>query len=531
MKGSTYRRCYCRDGDGRQLGKACPKLSSRKHGTWALRQELPPREDGTRRSFSRAGYDTAKDAQADLDKVRALLDVPAGDDADGQVRVGDLLEAVSKDKNAPLPDLAETRRRLASGHSLTATLTVGDLLDEWLDVKRRSRRRTTLNGYESHVRVHLRPLLGDKRLERLAVRHVQAAFDAIDEQNETIAAENQVRREQEERCRWGKGGRPPAAARAKLAEERAKLAEMPPYRKTTGPASKQAIRRTLRTALNFAIGREYTTFNAAKFVELETAKRPKGLLWTAERVERWQATGERPSSVMVWTPAQLGAFLDAAEGDRLYAFFHLIAHHGLRRGEGVGQDWEHISLEQLTLTVAKSITVDGWTPYEDAPKTEESAGTIRIDRGTAEVLRAHRARQLAERDELLQAGLPVYDTGKVFTQPDGSWLHPETVSETFRRIVREAGLPPINLRDLRHGAAALIKAAGGDLADAKEKLRHSTITLTVDTYMAIFEEATEELTERAAAVVPRARKSEIVSTPVHASLTQEPGNEDGPQPV
>ncbi|MFB7289018.1 site-specific integrase [Actinacidiphila glaucinigra] len=531
MKGSTYRRCYCRDEDGRQLGKACPKLSSRRHGTWAVRQELPAREDGTRRSFSRAGYDTAKDAQDVLDKVRALLDIPDSDDAENQVRIGDLLETVSKDKNTALPDLAETKRRLTRGQKLTATMTVGDLLDEWLEVKRRSRRRTTVNSYESHVRVHLCPMLGHRRLDRLSVGHVQSAFDTLDEQNETIAAENLARREQEERCRWPRGGRPPGGARVKLAEERAKLAEMPPYRKVTGPATQQAIRRTLRTALNFAIGREYITFNPAKFVELETAKRPKGLLWTAERVARWQETGEKPSAVMVWTPAQLGAFLDEAESDRLYAFFHLVAHHGLRRGEGVGQDWEHISLEQLTVTVAKSITVDGWTPYESAPKTEESAGTIRIDRGTAEVLRAHKERQLAERDERLQAGLPWYDTGKVFTQEDGSWLHPETVSETFRRIVREVGLPPINLRDLRHGAAALIKAAGGDLHDAKEKLRHSTIVLTSDTYMALFEEASEELTERAAAVVPRARKSEIVSTPAHASLTHEAENGDGPQPV
>ena len=54
MKGSTYQRCYCRDADtGKPLGKACPKLSSRKHGSYALRQELPNRPDGTRRSCGR----------------------------------------------------------------------------------------------------------------------------------------------------------------------------------------------------------------------------------------------------------------------------------------------------------------------------------------------------------------------------------------------------------------------------------------------------------------------------------------------
>lgn len=531
MKGSTYRRCYCRDGDGKPLGKACPQLTSRRHGVYAVRQELPARGDGGRRSFSRGGYESAKTAQDALDQVRALLALPDGDDTVALTKVGDLLEAVSKDKNAPLPDLAETRRRLTRGQKLKATKTVGELLDDWLEVKRKSRRPTTLNGYESHLKVHLRPHLEAYRLDRLSVGHCQAMFDAIDDQNEVIAAENQARREQEERCRWPKPGRPPAPERDRLEAERAKLAEMLPYRRIAGPASKQAIRRTLRTALNFAIGREYITFNPAKHVELESAKRPTGLLWTAERVARWRETGEKPSPVMVWTPPQLGAFLDAAEADPLYAFFHLIAHHGLRRGEGVGQAWADIDFTGKLLTVAKSITVDGWTPYESDPKTDESASTIRIDSGTVEVLREHRVRQLAARDRRLADGLPWNDTGKVFVQEDGSWLHPETVSDVFRRIVREADLPPINLRDLRHGAAALIKAAGGDLHDAKEKLRHSTIVLTSDTYMALFEEATEELTEKTAAVVPRTPRNKIIRTAAHAPLTQGPENEGDPRPV
>jgi integrase len=505
------------------LGKACPQLSSKRHGVYAVRQELPPRADGTRRSFSRSGYENAKKAQETLDAVRALLGLPDSDDIDAQTQLGDLLEGVSQDKDAALPDLGETRRRLQYGQKLTSTMTVGDLLDEWLEAKRKTKRATTVNNYASRVEYHLRPGLGHHRLDRLNVGHCQAYFDGIDDANDLIAAENAARREQRARATWGKRSRPPGAERERLDAERAKLKAMPPFRRITGPATKLEVRNTLRSALNFAIRRQYITFNPAAFVELETVRRPKGLLWTAERVDRWRATGEKPSPVMVWTPAQLGAFLDAAEDHRLYALFHVVAHHGLRRGEAVGLDWQNINYTARTISVAREIVRDGYTPIETDPKTDGSAAAVKVDSGTVTVLRAHRERQVAERAQREKDRLPWTDTGKVFVQEDGTWLHPDSVSDAFQEIREAAGLPPINLRDLRHGAAALVKAGGGDLHDAKVKLRHATIVLTSDTYMELFEEYEDELTERSAAAVPRARKAPD-STSAHASLTQAPSD-------
>jgi integrase len=233
---------------------------------------------------------------------------------------------------------------------------------------------------------------------------------------------------------------------------------------------------------------------------------------------------------MVWTPEQLGQFLDAAEDSRLYAFFHLVAHHGLRRGEGVGADWSHVHLDvdPPRIDVLTEIVVDGWTPIETQPKTDSSMAAVMLDRETVEVLREHRARQDAERAARLGAGKSWADTGKVFTAEDGSWLHPDIVSKEFKRIVAAAGLPPINLRDLRHGAAALVKAAGGDIDDASKKLRHSTIVLTADTYMALFQEYEQDLVERAAAAVPRARRGRGAAPGAGAVPQQGPGSATQP---
>ncbi|GAA5032988.1 site-specific integrase [Streptomyces siamensis] len=523
--GSITKRCECRGADGKLLGKSCPQLSKKSHGSLSLRQELPPDADGKRRTFRRTGYGSVRDASADLSRLQAILDLP-GDDEDEQRRVGDLLADTMK-RRADIPSSAEVQRRLGVGIPLDGKATVGEWLDTWFAAKKT--RKTTNAGYASHIRVHLRPGLGHYRLDRLNVGQVQEFFDAIDDANETVAAENAARREQEARCSLGRPGAPKASERERLEAERAKLAAMPPYRRITGAATKQRIRATLRTSLNAAIRRQLITFNPAAWVELDSGKRPKAILWTQQHVDRWRETGETPSGVMVWTPQQLGVFLDEAEPHRLYAFFHLIAFRGLRRGEGVGQDWVHVDLDGQALTVAKEIVVDGWTPTETAPKTDGSAGTIGLDSVTVQVLREHRARQEAER---AASGAAWVDTGKVFTTESGEWLHPDVVSKTFRRLYEAAGLPPINLRDLRHCAATLIHAGGGDLHAIKETLRHSTIKLASDTYTSLLQEVDLEIAERAAALVPRARRGQSEAPPPAAvpetgPAASQPASADG----
>src|SRR6185436_15414171 len=69
------------------------------------------------------------------------------------------------------------------------------------------------------------------------------------------------------------------------------------------PASLQRLRATLRKALNDAIRKDrLIDFNPATAVELPSAARPRARVWTDKAVAHWEATGARPSPVMVWTP-------------------------------------------------------------------------------------------------------------------------------------------------------------------------------------------------------------------------------------
>lgn len=191
-KGTTTKRCYCRRKDGKPLGSSCPKLKQRTHGVWSIRQELPSTTEGDRRLFRRAGYDTQTDAQGDLDKVRALLNIADEDDQDGRARLGDLLAMVSASKEQ-IPDYDETKRKFGTGQSLTQHMTVADWLDLWLAGKK-GLRKSGRDRYELDIRCHLRPRVGHIRIDRLTVPHLDAMFEAIAETNIEITEANATRR-------------------------------------------------------------------------------------------------------------------------------------------------------------------------------------------------------------------------------------------------------------------------------------------------------------------------------------------------
>jgi len=516
VNGSTYKRCRCRDGAGRELGSACPSLRRKdgawnpRHGQWYFYVELPVVQGQTRRMLKRGGYATQAEAEGLRQKIEQLLDIPEEGPAGDQARE-EILRAVRralKTKTA-LPDYDEARRRHQSGQALNATMTVGQWLDEWL-AGRRTIRKSTRRSYEAHVRLYLKPHLGHLPIDRLRVVHIAAMFDAIDADNEFIRAARA-------------SGDPQQRAAVK-------------GRRIVGPATKQRIRATLRAALNRAIKQEQViTVNHATFVELESGKRPKAKMWTDEHVAAWRDNRtrreaaaaeldeaaergdeeavarltaeidhlddtERPSPVMVWTPEQTGQFLDFISDDRLYPLYQLIAYRGPRRGEACGVRWTDLSRAARSLTIAEQLVQLGWEVEAGEPKSDAGGRVIALDELTLKVLDAWRKRQVEER---LALGSAWINTGRIFTHEDGSELHPAEVTKHFNDLVQAAGLPPIRLHDLRHGAATLALEAGVDIKVVQEELGHSSSVLTRDTYTSVSPRLARDAAERTAAMVPR----------------------------
>ncbi|WP_116022268.1 tyrosine-type recombinase/integrase [Thermomonospora umbrina] len=79
--------------------------------------------------------------------------------------------------------------------------------------------------------------------------------------------------------------------------------------------------------------------------------------------------------------------------------------------------------------------------------------------------------------------------------------HPNDVTEQFEQLSMEAGLPPIRLHDLHHGAATFLLAAGYDMKVVQETLRLSSITIAADTYTSLLPQLARQSAEDAAAII------------------------------
>ena len=79
-------------------------------------------------------------------------------------------------------------------------------------------------------------------------------------------------------------------------------------------------------------------------------------------------------------------------------------------------------------------------------------------------------------------GIEVKDDDLVFSQLDGKPLRSNTVTRAWTKLAARAGVRVIRLHDARHTHASLMLKQGIHPKVVQERLGHSSIQITLDTY-------------------------------------------------
>ncbi len=166
-----------------------------------------------------------------------------------------------------------------------------------------------------------------------------------------------------------------------------------------------------------------------------------------------------------------------AAGHRLFPAFWLISTTGMRRSELLGLQWHDVDLEKAMLSINRGLVSVGYETHVSRGKTSNSRRAIDLDATTVGVLSAWREWQQTE-----QAVVGAEPTDWVFTNAAGEPIHPHSMSQTFERIVKRAGVPRIRLHDLRHTHGTLLIKAGIPVKVVSERLGHGNPAFTIDTY-------------------------------------------------
>jgi integrase len=144
-----------------------------------------------------------------------------------------------------------------------------------------------------------------------------------------------------------------------------------------------------------------------------------------------------------WEPTELADFLSAVRGSRLEAIWRLAAMTGMRRVEILGLRWADVDLDSARLSVRHAVVAVAYAVLESTPKSH-NARVIDLDQQTVELLRGYRRRQ---QDERAEWGADYQDQDLVTCLENGTSIHPHSLSQTFERIVRRAGIRRIRLHE------------------------------------------------------------------------------------
>lgn len=206
----------------------------------------------------------------------------------------------------------------------------------------------------------------------------------------------------------------------------------------------------------------------------------------------------------VLTVEEQTKFLEAAQSSHNYRQYALILETGLRTGELIGLTWDAIDWENRTLTVNKTMEFrhDQHEWRAGPPKTQTSYRTIPLTNRAYNILsELYEMRDTRKMSEKLSQVLPYTDrrTGQTSTlvMRDLVFINFRTgmpnknssYDTHLYKLCEAIGIPPFSMHTLRHTYATRAIEGGMQPKALQKLLGHSSIQVTMDTYVYVTEDS------------------------------------------
>lgn len=199
----------------------------------------------------------------------------------------------------------------------------------------------------------------------------------------------------------------------------------------------------------------------------------------------------------VYDNQMIHTLLDTASGTDMYLPVLLGVTVGLRRGEMLALRWDDIDFKTNTIKVRNNMVNGENGIIIKAPKSEAGIRDIKVgDEVMAELKKA----RLKYMDDALTS--PIFQNlNFVIRQEDGSPLHPDSMTRKWSRFLKDNNLPHIRLHDLRHSNATALIQAGVNPRVVQQRLGHSDVNITLNTYTHVLPEMDIDAAEKLDAIM------------------------------
>lgn len=229
------------------------------------------------------------------------------------------------------------------------------------------------------------------------------------------------------------------------------------------PRTVNTARRTLKTALDKAVHLRKIDYNPVEATKACRTEKPQITVISHEQAQR---------------------LLHIARDDdqTSYMAILLALSTGMRLGEIFGLIWANIDFTGKMLYVKQSLVATSHgCRMEPSPKTKAGYRQIELPKHCIAELQAHREWQEGRKADWLDR----YENHElVICNDNGSYKDPSYFSyKVFKRLLAKTGIPPnVRFHDLRHTHATWLLEKGVHPKVVAERLGHSSIRITLDTY-------------------------------------------------